>query len=151
MLELKRAVFEDAAAITAIKVRAYNREIRTYLHRDGGPEGYDSVDSQRDILRRYPVWRIELDSALIGALFVAPQDGGVMRLEDFVIEPVQQGKGYGRRVLSMLEALYPEARAWTLCTPEFSVGNRYLYESCGYTAVGEHDGLIEYRKEVRRV
>ena len=151
MLELKKAAYEDAAAITAIKICAYNKEINTYLHRDGGPDGYDRVESQQEILHKYPVWRIELDSALIGALFVAPQDGGVMRLEDFVIEPVQQGKGYGRRVLSMLEALYPEARAWTLCTPEFSVGNRHLYESCGYTAVGEHDGLIEYRKEVRRV
>ena len=151
MLELKKAVYEDAAAITAIKIRAYNKEINTYLHRDGGPDGYDRVESQQEILHKFPVWRIELDSALIGALFVAPQDGGVMRLEDFVIEPVQQGKGYGRRVLSMLEALYPEARAWTLCTPVFSVGNRYLYESCGYTAVGEYDGLIEYRKEVRRV
>ena len=151
MLELKKAAYEDAAAITAIKIRAYNKEINTYLHRDGGPDGYDRVESQQEILHKFPVWRIELDSALIGALFVALQDGGVMRLEDFVIEPVQQGKGYGRRVLSMLEALYPEARAWTLCTPEFSVGNRYLYESCGYTAVGEHDGLIEYRKEVRRV
>ena len=38
MLELKQAVFEDAQAITAIKVRAYNREINTYLHRDGVPE-----------------------------------------------------------------------------------------------------------------
>ena len=151
MLELKKAAYEDAAVITAIKIRAYNKEINTYLHRDGGPDGYDRVESQQEILHKFPVWRIELDSVLIGALFVAPQDGGVMRLEDFVIEPVQQGKGYGRRVLSMLEALYPEARAWTLCTPEFSVGNRYLYESCGYTAVGEHDGLIEYRKEVRRV
>ena len=151
MLELKKAAYEDAAVITAIKISAYNKEINTYLHRDGGPDGYDRVESQQEILHKFPVWRIELDSALIGALFVAPQDGGVMRLEDFVIEPVQQGKGYGRRVLSMLEALYPEARAWTLCTPEFSVGNRYLYESCGYTAVGKHDGLIEYRKEMRRV
>ena len=151
MLELKKAAYEDAAAITAIKIRAYNKEINTYLHRDGGPDGYDRVESQQEILHKFPVWRIELDSALIGALFVAQQDGGVMRLEDFVIEPVQQGKGYGRRVLSMLEALYPEARAWTLCTPEFSVWNRHLYESCGYTAVCEHDGLIEYRKEVRRV
>lgn len=95
MLELKQAVFEDAQAITAIKVRAYNREINTYLHRDGGPEGYDSVDSQRDILRRYPVWRIELDGALIGALFVAPQKGGAMRLEDFVIDPAHRAGATG--------------------------------------------------------
>lgn len=150
MLELKRAVYEDAAAITAIKVRAYNREINTYLHRDGGPEGYDSVESQQDILRRCPVWRIELDGTLIGALFVVPQDDSAMRLEDFVIEPAQQGKGYGRRVLAMLEALYPEVQVWTLCTPEFSVRNRHLYESCGYAALGEHDRLIEYRKEITR-
>ena len=147
MLELKQAVFEDAQAITAIKVRAYNREINTYLHRDGGPEGYDSVDSQRDILQRYPVWRIELDGALIGALFVVPQEGGAMRLEDFVIDPAHQGRGYGRRVLALLDEAYPQVRVWTLCTPEFSAGNRHLYETSGYTPVGEHDGLIEYRRE----
>ena len=147
MLELKRAAYEDAAAITAIKIRAYNQEINTWLHRDGGPDGYDRVESQQEILRKYPVWRIELDGALIGALFVVPQGGGAMRLEDFVIDPAQQGKGYGRRALALLDALYPDARVWTLCTPEFSAGNRHLYETSGYVPVGAHDGLIEYRRE----
>ena len=93
------------------------------------------------------MWRIELDGALIGALFVVPQGGGAMRLEDFVIDPAQQGKGYGRRALALLDALYPDARVWTLCTPEFSAGNRHLYETSGFVPVGAHDGLIEYRRE----
>lgn len=37
MIEIKRALLNDAETITEIKIKAYNKEINTYLGRNGGP------------------------------------------------------------------------------------------------------------------
>ena len=34
MIEIKRAILKDAGTITEIKIKAYNKEINTYLGRD---------------------------------------------------------------------------------------------------------------------
>lgn len=56
MITIERAVLEDANIITEIKIAAFNKEINTYLGRDGGPPGYDKVESEMDIMF-YIWWR----------------------------------------------------------------------------------------------
>lgn len=46
MIRICKASLEDAQTITDIKIRAFNKEINTYLGRDGGPPGYDKVESE---------------------------------------------------------------------------------------------------------
>lgn len=147
-LTLILARMEQAEAITAIKTRAYNAEIRRWLGRDGGPEGYNSVDSQRDILTRFSCYGIWLGGELIGALFVIEQGSAAYRLEDLVIDPPYQHKGYGSAAIRAVEALYPDARLWSLCTPDFCLGNRRLYARLGYREVGIAEGLVEFVKEM---
>ena len=72
MIEIKRAVLEEAKMITEIKTRAYNKEINTYLGRDGGPKGYNEVSSQEEIITNLIAYKIELDSKIIGAFFLIP-------------------------------------------------------------------------------
>ena len=54
MITIERAVLEDANRITEIKIAAFNKEINTYLGRDGEPLGYDKVESEMDILEKKP-------------------------------------------------------------------------------------------------
>ena len=69
MIGIARAGLEDAQVITEIKIRAYNKEINTYLGRDGGPVGYNQVESQRKIINKYIAYKILLDNEIIGAFF----------------------------------------------------------------------------------
>lgn len=48
MLNVERASHEDAYEITRIKTSAYNKEINTYLGRNGGPSGSDKVELKFD-------------------------------------------------------------------------------------------------------
>ena len=89
-----------------------------------------------------------LDDEIIGALFLIPEGEKTMCFEDFVIHPIFQGKGYGYKVLCMIEDLYPEIREWKLSTPIFSVGNQYLYEKFGYKEVSRDENEIYYKKLV---
>ena len=50
MLIIKRAELQDAETITEIKIAAFNQEINMYLGRNEGPPGYDSVESEIDII-----------------------------------------------------------------------------------------------------
>ena len=52
-IEIKKALIEDASVITKIKIAAFNKEINTYLGRNGGPPGYDKVDSEIDIIKNF--------------------------------------------------------------------------------------------------
>ncbi|SHK88527.1 Acetyltransferase (GNAT) domain-containing protein [Clostridium cavendishii DSM 21758] len=148
MLEINKANIDDAKLITDIKIKAYNKEINTYLGRNGGPSGYNEVASQIDIIKNFIAYKIELDNQIIGALFLIPLEGNKMRFEDFVIEPSFQGKGYGYRVMELIERTYPDINEWQLSTPIFSVGNQHLYKKFGYTEVLRNEDEIEYIKKI---
>lgn len=123
MLEIKRAEEKDAQVITDIKIEAYNKEINTYLGRNGGPTGYDKVDSQIYIINNFLAYKIELNNELIGGFFLIPLKDNTMRFEDFVISPKFQGKGYGYKTMQLVEKEYDDIVEWQLSTPVFSVGN----------------------------
>lgn len=148
MIMIERAELDDAQAITEIKTIAYNKEISTYLGRNGGPPGYDKVESQIYIIKNFIAYKIELDNQIIGALFLIPLDDNKMRFEDFVIEPSFQGKGYGYRVMNLIEKTYPDIKEWFLSTPVFSVGNQHLYKKFGYYEISRNDDEIEYCKRI---
>ena len=75
IIEIKRALLKDAEPITEIKIKAYNKEINTYLDRNGGPPGYDKVESEIDIITNLIAYKIVLDKKIIGALFLIPIEG----------------------------------------------------------------------------
>lgn len=146
MITIERAQKEDAEVITKIKEVAFNKEINTYLGRDGGPPGYNKVESELDIIDRFWAYKILLDNEIIGAFFLYPEGTEIIHFEDFVIEPKYQGKGYGYKVLCNVQELYPQIREWKLSTPIFSVGNQHLYKKFGYIEIARDSDEIFYSK-----
>lgn len=146
MITIERAQKEDAEVITKIKEVAFNKEINTYLGRDGGPPGYNKVESELDIIDRFWAYKILLDNEIIGAFFLYPEGTEIIHFEDFVIEPKYQGKGYGYKVLCTVQELYAQIREWKLSTPIFSVGNQHLYKKFGYVEIARDSDEIFYSK-----
>ncbi len=145
-MEIKRALLKDAEAITEIKIKAFNKEINTYMGRNGGHPGYDNVESEIDIISNFIAYKIVLDNNIIGGLFLIPIEGNKMRFEDFVINPIYQGNGYGYKVMQLVEMMHPDIKEWQLSTPVFSVGNQHLYTKFGYKEISRNDDEIEYVK-----
>lgn len=146
MITLQRAKLEDAKQLTAIKIAAYNLEINTYLGRDGGPPGYNDINSQISIIKNCIAYKIILDHNIIGGFFLIPLASNCMRFEDFVIHPTYQRQGYGHFAMKLLESEYPNIHKWYLSTPIFSLGNQYLYKKLGYYEISRNDDEIEYCK-----
>lgn len=149
MLSIQRAESNDANRITEIKIAAFNKEINTYLGRNGGPPGYDNVESELDIIKNYIAYKILFQDKIIGAFFLIPFEDNKMRFEDFVILPSFQGMGYGYETLQLVEKSYPYITEWYLSTPIFSVGNQHLYEKFGYKEISRNAEEVEYCKRNR--
>lgn len=148
MIKIERANEKDACKITEIKTAAFNKEINTYLGRNGGPPGYNKVESELDIIHNLIAYKILLKDEIIGAFFLIPKDKGEMCFEDFVIEPKFQGRGFGYTVLQLVEKSYPEIKKWYLSTPIFSVGNQHLYEKFGYVETDRDEEEVRYCKVI---
>lgn len=116
------------------------------MGRNGGPPGYDKVSSEKDIIADFIAYKIVLDNNIIGGLFLIPIEGNKMRFEDFVIDPIYQGNGYGYKVMRLVEMMHPDNKEWYLSTPVFSVGNQHLYTKFGYKEISRNDDEIEYVK-----
>ncbi|QSX06512.1 GNAT family N-acetyltransferase [Sedimentibacter sp. zth1] len=151
MIEIKKAMIEDAQIITDIKTRAFNKEINTYLGRNGGPPGYDKVESEIYIIKNMIAYKIELNNQIIGGFFLIPLSNNKMRFEDFVIEPIFQGNGYGLKVMQLVEEAYPDIYEWQLSTPVFSIGNQHLYTKFGYIECSRNEHEIEYKKQIKAI
>ena len=149
MISIMEAKLSDARAITRIKAAAFNKEINTYLGRNGGPPGYDQIESEEKIIKKFKAYKIMLNSIMIGAFFLIPMGENQARFEDFVIEPEYQGNGYGTETLQILEKMHLDITSWYLSTPIFSIGNQHLYEKCGYKEIGRNKEEIEYCKQLR--
>lgn len=149
MLIVERANIKDAFEITGIKISAYNKEINTYLGRNGGPPGYDQVESEIYIIANFMAYKIVFDNHIIGALFLNKISTNIMRFEDFVISPDYQGKGYGYEVMKLIEEAHPDIYEWRLSTPVFSVSNQHLYKKFGYVEVSRNEDEIEFVKIIR--
>lgn len=148
MITIKRAQIEDAKEITKIKTDAFNKEINLYLGRNGGPPGYDKVESEIDIIEKCIAYKILLDNVIIGGFFLNYEGIDIIHFEDFVIAPEYQGNGYGYKVLCMVQELYPDVKEWKLTTPVFSVGNQHLYEKFGYIETYRDSNEIFYSKKI---
>ena len=148
MVKIERACKKDAQTITEIKIKAYNKEINTYLGRDGGPPGYNKVESQLKIIQKFISYKIVLGDIIIGAFFLIPINDNHMRFEDFVIDPKFQNKGYGLQTMTIVEDEFSQIKQWSLSTPVFSLGNQYLYEKFGYVEVSRDEDEIEYVKYI---
>lgn len=146
MLQISRAELKDAEFITKIKTKAYNKEINAYLGRDGGPPGYNDVESQIHIINTHIAYKITLNDIIIGAFFLVDCYDSHIRFEDFVIDPTYQNKGYGLQTINLIEDKYNHIKKWSLSTPTFSLGNQHLYKKIGYIEISRDDHEIEFIK-----
>jgi RimJ/RimL family protein N-acetyltransferase len=150
MIKIEMAQMEDVEVITEIKERAYNDETRRFgPGRDGGPQGYDSVESTRWLMNKFSYYKIMIGREVIGGFWLEGWSDGQLQLEDFCIHPQHHNKGYGTMAIKLMEEMFPNIKKWTLKTPHYSLRNQHLYKKMGYVKIGESEDkfLFLYEKE----
>ena len=158
-INLMRADLLDAKQFAYIKAEAYaDDRLKSKPYEDKVPDWYngewykglaiiDETEATR-LIENYYCYMILLEQTPIGIFWLHHETEDSLSLEDFCILPIYQGKGYGTKVLMLIEELYPSNNIWTLGTPYFCTRNRHLYEKVGYQYVGtaSNNTVILYKK-----
>lgn len=129
---------EDLPVLSDLMIRAFDADTRLHTDRlHDGPKGYDDGSLLRKICHddRNTARKILADGDIIG-FFSVIRKGGNCVLDLLFLNPDLWGRGIGSRVFTMIEDLFPDARTWTVETPEYSTRNLHFYtEKCGFVPV----------------
>jgi GNAT superfamily N-acetyltransferase len=139
------AVEEDAEIFAQISKRAFDTDVDVGAPGPGGPPGYDSPEFHIRIREFLDCYKILLDGATVGGVFVGRVNEEHLVLERIFVDPELHKRGIATRATELVWELYPEARLWTLGTPEWNVRTKRFYEKLGFTQVGWEFGEPEWR------
>lgn len=146
MIYIERAKIEDAKAITEINTLAFNDEMNRVLGRDGGPPGYNKVETQVDLINKFLAYKVIYNDKIIGSFFLVQQVESCYRLESFCILPLFQNQGFGYKTLELMEMKHPNVKRWILGSFKGSKRIQHLYEKFGFVKIGENEWEYEYEK-----
>lgn len=125
---LRRARAEDASAVTALVHRAYGKYVARI-----GREPKPMTADYRAAIAAHELWVLEEAGTLVAALELIPAVG-YMLIENVAVEPSEQRRGIGRRLMAFAEA---EARRQGLAEMRLYTNERFtenlaLYARLGY-------------------
>lgn len=138
MVRVERSVPAHAEILTGIQQRAFDAEfVLAGVDRSVAPDGYDSVDWQRQMIYETDYYSIFDQDTIVGGMIVVKLAEGRYKLMRIFVEPSLQGRGYGAAALQFIESAYTDAITWELNTPDWAVRNQRFYEKRGYLKVAE--------------
>ncbi|UCD45499.1 MAG: GNAT family N-acetyltransferase [Candidatus Bathyarchaeota archaeon] len=136
-VSLESAGEEDAEALAEICKRAFETDVDVGAPGEpGGPPGYDMAEAQLRLMNYLDYYKILLNDWIVGGVLVSSSGEQHRVLERIFVDPDLFRKGIGSRAMELAHALYPEAKLWTLGTPEWNVRTKAFYKKLGYVQVG---------------
>lgn len=150
MIYIEKVKIDDAEKIVEVKRLAYTDEdIRFGEGRGNYLKYIGNVGFISWCMNRYHLYKIILDGKIIGTFWLDHETDDRpdhVELQDFCIIPEYQNKGYGAKVMELMEKLHQNIKIWSLGTSSFSVRNQHLYEKMGYKKVGQTEENVLYEK-----
>lgn len=136
-ITLERAREDDAEILADISRRAFHSDVDAGAPgKEGGPPGYDSPEFQVRLMRWCDYHKILYDGRIVGALIVSKKRAGHYECARVFVDPEHQNRGMATRAFEQAWDMYPDARIWTLGTPEWNVRTKHFYEKLGFVQVG---------------
>ena len=119
----------DLEEILKLQYLAYQSEATLFKSKDIPPLR-QTLEEVEEELGRGTILKLVEDGRIVGSVRAYEEDGTVY-IGKLMVHPDRQGRGYGSRLLSEIENIYPDKR-YELFTSTKSVGNISLYQNKGY-------------------
>lgn len=145
-VELARATEEDARVLAGISKRAFDSDVHFGGSGEGGPWGYDSAEGQVAFMGFCDYYRILYNGLTVGGLMVHDKGNGHYECVRIFVDANYHRRGIATRAFELAWALYPDAKIWTLDTPEWNVRTNSFYEKLGFVKIGKMGDLVFYEK-----
>lgn len=151
---IERAQPSDSDAIKQMVISAYAK----YVPRMGGQEPAPIKEDYQAIITSQSqevfVLRRQIDGDAVGSVLLSDPGDGSIKVNNLVVGPSAQGRGYGRLLMNHAEDVAQERgrTAMVLFTNEKMTENITLYAKMGFVETGrrEEDGYqrVYFRKDL---
>jgi GNAT superfamily N-acetyltransferase len=137
-IEVVNATPEDAEVLAEISKRAFESDIDVGSTVKGGPRGYDSVEiHRRDATREWLDYlKVLYDGKIVGGMRVYKMHSGHYEIMGVFVDPDYHRKGIGQKSFEIVMKMYPDAKKWTLDTPDWNIRTKNFYEKLGFVQYG---------------
>jgi GNAT superfamily N-acetyltransferase len=144
-VSITKAEEDDAEILAEISKRAFDTDIEVGSPAEGGPLGYDTPEAQINIMKYLDCYCILLGESVVGGIYIGSVGEEHRVLERIFVNPDLHRKGIGTKAMELAMDMYPEAKLWTLGTPEWNVRTSSFYEKMGFNQVGWDYGHPSWR------
>lgn len=148
-MTFRKAEENEVGVLTEMSRNAFLSDAE-FSGESGGPNGYDDYDFHLGHQKKGSLYSLLNGENIVGGA-ILEEDGDSLNVYRIFVSTKEFRKGYGLRLMELIEEYFPEAKVFKLDTPEWNVRTNSFYQKCGYTAVGrEHIpefDLILYEKK----
>ena len=132
-ISIERANIGDAKAILLLQRLAYQSEARLY-NDFALPPLTESLQDLTHAFQTHIFFVARSGHEIIGSVRAEVTEDRC-HIGRLMVHPSHQRQGLGARLMTAIEATFPEASAYELFTGHLSVANLRLYRRLGYTEV----------------
>ena len=144
-VQLLKSSTSDALILNCISKQAFDSDAEVGAPSAGGPPGYMSLKFHMKMARSNHLYKLVDNGLIVGGAILFP-DGDTLNISRIFVSPEHFRKGYGICMMHEIEAMYPEAKTFTLDTPAWNTRTNAFYTKLGYTETGRSNDLIFYSK-----
>lgn len=144
-LKFLKASTSDALILNCISKQAFDSDVAVDAPSAGGPPGYMSLKFHMKMARSNHLYKLTDDGLIVGGALLFP-DADTLNIGRIFVSPEHFRKGYGTFMMREIEAMFPEARTFTLDTPVWNTRTKAFYARLGYVEVRRTSDFIYYSK-----
>lgn len=144
-LKFLKAGTSDALTLNCISKQAFDSDTEVGAPSAGGPPGYMSLKFHMKMARSGHLYKLTDNGLIVGGAILFP-DGDTLNIGRIFISPEHFRKGCGIFMMREIEAMFPEAKAFTLDTPAWNTRTNAFYTKLGYTETKRVNDLVYYSK-----
>ncbi|QTE67152.1 GNAT family N-acetyltransferase [Clostridiales bacterium] len=144
-LQFMKAGTSDALVLNAISRLAFDSDTEVGAPSAGGPPGYMSLKYHIKMAKSGHLFKLTQNGLILGGA-VLFRNGDTLNIGRIFIDPQHFRKGYGTCMMREIEALFPDARLFTLDTPAWNTRTNAFYTRLGYLEVKRDGDFVYYSK-----
>ena len=148
-LQFSKASTSDALILNCISRDSFNSDAEAGAPSKGGPPGYMSLSFHMKMARMNHLFKLTETGLIVGGAILFPEKD-MLNIGRVFISPEHFRKGYGTYMMREIEAMFPDAKGFTLDTPIWNIRTNQFYTKLGYSEVRRDREFIYYLKSLNR-
>ncbi len=143
---------EHIKEIVRISVAAFDSDVAVGAPSLGGPPYYDSISWHNKMMNSGNLISAVDDGKIIGAALIFPdkRDESMLYIGRIFIDPLLFHKGYGRKLMQLIETTNPKYTKFYLDTPIWNVRTNSFYTKMAYREIRRDTEFVYYEKLIMR-